>query len=175
MTQSPLEIEFLAKINRDGPVPEHRPELGPCWVWLAGKTSAGYGQFGKQGYAHRFAWEFYFGAAPGKLCVLHRCDNPSCVSPIHLFLGTPKTNSQDALKKGRLHKQAATLKRLWREKWSDRRGENVPHKLSDDLIRDIRRTYKKGVFGFKRLAKKYNISFGVAQRIIARKTWSHIE
>lgn len=172
------EQRFWKNVNREGPVPEHMPHLGPCWPWTAGKSRAGYGMFrvnGKSEYTHRMAYENYFGPIPEGLSVLHKCDNPSCVSPIHIWAGTHKANSQDALKKGRLHKQAATLKRLWKEKWTDRRGENVPHKLTEETVLEIRRTYKKGVFGFKRIVKRFGISFGLAQRIIARKTWSHLK
>lgn len=178
MTQSPLETEFFSRVNKEGPVPEHLPELGPCWIWIRGKTSAGYGLMlvdGKQTYAHRLAYEFYFGPVPEGLYVLHKCDNPSCVSPIHIWASTAKANSQDALKKGRLHKQSETLNRLWKEKWIDRRGKNVPHKLTEETVLEIRRMYKKGVFGFKRIVNRFGISFGLAQRIVARKTWKHLK
>lgn len=82
-----------------------------CWVWKAHKNKNGYGQFGvmlegRNGYmvnryAHRVSWMLYRGEIPEGLCVCHSCDNPSCVNPDHLFLGTRKDNTQDMINKGR--------------------------------------------------------------------------
>lgn len=80
-------------------------KYGPeCWEWQAAKTPSGYGQFKYKGtmkIAHRVAFEFFMGVKPGPMCVLHRCDNPSCERPDHLFLGTQQDNIADMLKKGR--------------------------------------------------------------------------
>src|SRR3990172_5475616 len=79
------------------------PECG-CWLWTAGCTDKGYGQFRLSGVnklAHRTAWEFYRGPIPAGLCVLHRCDTPACVNPYHLFLGTQYDNAQDRENKNR--------------------------------------------------------------------------
>lgn len=79
-----------------------------CWVWTAGtfKYRNGYGQFRVRrgdppAYAHRFAWELVNGPIPQGLHVLHRCDNPPCVNPAHLFLGTQIDNYRDMVSKGR--------------------------------------------------------------------------
>lgn len=177
--QSPLEIRFFAKINFDGPVPDRFPELGPCWDWMGSRTTAGYGHIRENGdliYAHRLAWQIYKGPIPDGKWILHRCDRPCCVAERHIFVGTAKENSWDARDKGRLQKQAETLKRLWREKWNvTQRGENNPgHKLSSETVLEIRRTYQKGVVGFKTIRKRFGISFGLAQRIIYGKTWKHL-
>lgn len=77
-----------------------------CWEWVGSKTSRGYGRInrgarrGKIEKAHRVAYELYI-APPGELCVLHRCDNPGCVNPYHLFLGTQGDNVLDMMKKKR--------------------------------------------------------------------------
>lgn len=100
-----IEERFWAKVDKDGPVPEHMPHLGACWVWTASKLNSGYGQFGIGGklrYAHRLSWEMERGEIPDNLCVLHSCDNPPCVRPEHLFLGTRRENSSDCQRKGRL-------------------------------------------------------------------------
>lgn len=75
-----------------------------CWVWFGQKDKGGYGVFwfyGKQCRAHRASHELYAGLIPAGMCVLHRCDNPACVNPDHLFIGTRKDNTQDMLRKGR--------------------------------------------------------------------------
>ena len=76
-----------------------------CWEWQGTRMAAGYGKFSYQGksmYAHRMAWQLSNGSIPEGLYVLHRCDNPSCVRPVHLFLGTQRVNMHDAIEKGRM-------------------------------------------------------------------------
>ena len=75
-----------------------------CWLWRGSRTTAGYGNVRvgpKNKYAHRLAWELTNGAIPNGLHVCHRCDNPPCVRPDHLFLGTGKDNARDSMQKGR--------------------------------------------------------------------------
>ncbi len=79
--------------------------INGCWLWMASRRSPkGYGQvvrYGKPQSAHRVSWELANGPIPKGLCVLHKCDNPPCVNPSHLFLGTPKDNADDSIRKGR--------------------------------------------------------------------------
>jgi len=83
---------------------ERIPESG-CWIWMAAVQSKGYGSChikgAKESLAHRISWTVYRGFIPSGMCVLHRCDVPSCVNPDHLFLGTKHDNSQDMVGKGR--------------------------------------------------------------------------
>ena len=75
-----------------------------CWGWLAGTNKDGYGKFkmrGKTLQAHRLSWVIHNGIIPEGMCVLHHCDNPPCVNPAHLFLGTILDNNRDRDAKGR--------------------------------------------------------------------------
>ena len=76
----------------------HRLAIDGCWEWKRSKTKFGYGQFTVNKIhilAHRMAYAIFYGEVPTSLCVLHRCDNPSCVNPEHLFLGTYLDNNRD--------------------------------------------------------------------------------
>jgi hypothetical protein len=75
-----------------------------CWLWSGSKDRDGYGTYHVSRVtqkAHRVSWELSFGAVPDGLCVLHKCDNPCCVRPDHLFLGTQADNVKDMNQKGR--------------------------------------------------------------------------
>lgn len=100
--RTPLVERFWPRVNRDGPVPSHRPDLGPCWIWTGGVGSHGYGALAKSALAHRFSWELHNGPIPSETpCVLHHCDTRRCVRPDHLFLGTRADNTADMISKGR--------------------------------------------------------------------------
>jgi hypothetical protein len=82
-----------------------------CWEWTDGYKQKGYGRFTGTGVsvlAHRFSWELHRGPIPNGLYVCHKCDNPSCVRPDHLFLGTAADNVADMISKGRHKKPPAT-------------------------------------------------------------------
>lgn len=98
-----------------------------CWIWTAGHT-AGYGSFRKDRkhiYAHRAMWELWYGPIPVGMFVLHRCDNPPCVRPDHLFLGTQKDNLADCATKGRVDRDKG-------------------RKLTDAQVRAYRERYASG-------------------------------
>lgn len=79
-------------------------KTGDCWEWTAAKDQKGYGVFDGNWKAHRFAWELAVGKIPHQKCVCHRCDNPGCVNPEHLFIGSQAENMADKKAKGRAMK-----------------------------------------------------------------------
>lgn len=99
--------KFWLKVDLRGAIPKHVPELGRCWQWLGSKDKKGYGNFYRDK-AHRFSHKQFNGALTVlKPCVLHRCDNPSCVNPKHLWAGTNAENMTDRNSKGRQAKGAS--------------------------------------------------------------------
>lgn len=127
-----------------------------CWEWLASKNPKGYGKcrLGDKNYlAHRLSFSFFNGPIPEGDFVLHRCDNPSCVNPAHLFLGTAKDNSNDRDAKGRVaHGEA-----------------HVCAKLTEHDVADIRS--KRGIVKQAELAAKYGVSLTVISFIMTGRTW----
>lgn len=137
-----------------------------CWFWLGNKIPRGYGALsfnGKRHYAHRISLHLFEGFdlnSPLQAC--HRCDNPSCVNPAHLFPGTSSDNMKDAYDKGR-----QTNPRLI--------GESNPHaKLNEEQVREICIEYQGGNTHTRNMAKKYGVSRRTIQSIIYGKSWRHV-
>lgn len=133
-----------------------------CWVWAGSALNPfGYGQYRfpkgtrKPRTAHRASWTLHNGPIPPRLCVLHRCDNPRCVNPEHLFLGTQAENMRDMVLKGR------SLK-----------GERANgSKLTDNDVREIR---SNKILTLAELASKYGISLRNVYYIVTQQTWRHV-
>lgn len=98
MTTFPEELveRFWLKVDRNGPIPIARPDLGPCWLWTASTNQNGYGNFGLGheivGKAHRFSFELHGGSIPKKKELDHLCHVRNCVNPRHLEAVTKKVN-----------------------------------------------------------------------------------
>lgn len=94
LVPSPWE-RFIVKVDQNGPVPEYRPDLGPCWIWLHARDRKGYGHFKWPGgiTAHRFSYEASGREIPDGYHVDHLCRVTSCVNPDHLEAVTPSVNT----------------------------------------------------------------------------------
>lgn len=138
-------------------------KTGDCWEWKAALNEHGYGMIGMNGgmrRAHRLSWEFRYGKIPDGLFVLHKCDNPKCVNPDHLFLGNQTDNMHDCSLKGRT-------------KNTPQLGEkNVFAVLDRFKVLEIRAL--DGIMLQKDIAKTYNVKDSAISKIILRRTWRHI-
>lgn len=154
----PLAERFWGRVDRSG---------GPdaCWEWTKGRHRQGYGKIKvdrRHLFAHRVAWELTHGTIPDGLLVLHKCDNPPCCNPAHLFLGTHQDNSDDMIAKGR--KPPSTP--------PHRRGEDSNGaRLTWDDVRAIRAQYVPYRTTAERLAARYGVGTSTVKRILRGDTW----
>jgi hypothetical protein len=156
-------ISFLSHVEIGGP--------NECWEWKGSVSSEGYGQFRwpekKVKLAHVAAYVFFIGRvrkrSGRRLCVCHSCDNPPCVNPKHLWLGTQQQNIADMIKKGRgsypgHHQQKS--------------GEDAANaKLSAKDVRKIRKLYATGKYTQKELGKKFGVIGCTIGAITSGYTW----
>ena len=128
-----------------------------CFNWIGTKTDGGYGKLhvnGKKCRAHRVAYELHIGPIPPGRWVLHRCDNPACMNPEHLFLGTCQDNVSDRDSKDRQAK-----------------GAKVSNtKLTDQDVLDMRASSKS----ISELAADYGMSYGHVSKILLGREWRHL-
>lgn len=163
-----------------------------CWNWM-GHKCRGYGKIRrgkKMVLSHRFSYELANGPIPDGLFVCHSCDNPSCVNPTHLWVGTAKDNVADMVAKGRASRICGDAH--WSRRMPERRptgdrcgarthpekvvrGEkHRSAKLTIELVREIRARYARGGVTCKQLAPEYGVTTCVIVTVISRKSWSHV-
>lgn len=138
-------------------------KTGECWLWT-GRTHNGYGMVANRR-AHRVAWELTHGPIPDGLDVLHQCDNPPCVRPDHLRIGTHADNMREASERRRFPNGAA-----WRLAHA---GANV--KVTEDDVRAIRARYAAGDITQKDLGLEYGLSQSGISGILSRSKWSDVK
>jgi len=133
---------------------------GECRVWIGTRHPKGYGQIryrGVQRKTHRLAWEFANGPIPSALHVLHHCDNPPCVRPSHLYLGTNADNVRDRERRRRHPHEI----------------HPVHCKLTEELVRDLR-AHKAATGHVRDWARLHGVNRMTAQRAATGKSWIHV-
>ncbi len=199
-----LTPEFIKKledrIDRDGPVPSHCPEIGNCHLWTGGFVAGthhgkpakriGYGRIchpeGKDLLVHRVSYELYVGAIPPGMYVLHRCDDTRCCRKEHLFLGTHDENMADMVAKKRAASGDDNISRKRPEllphgdyHWTRRtpgiqKGEgNGRAILLESDVREIRGLHASGI-SKSAIARMYGLNKSQPGRIISGRQWGHI-
>ena len=154
-----------AGLNRVGPLSTRfwthvsKGAQDECWIFKPHRKGLGYRQIKVGGsrvgsLAHRVSWELTHGPIPDGLVVCHRCDNPPCVNPSHLFRGTHKDNSQDMARKGK----------------SQRGERNTTAKITAQIVAEIRASTKTG----RQLATDYGLSASQVSNIRRRNQWKHV-
>jgi len=150
--------EFWARVEKsDG-----------CWTWARTRDREGYGRFkfaGKYAFAHRVAWTIVNGKIPQGMAVMHKCDNPPCVNPAHLMIGTWADNNRDRMLKGRNGNSGAPP--------GERNGRAV---LTEDKVRFIRKLYSSPGKGPSHadVAKRFGVSKQAIDAVVSGKSWSHV-
>lgn len=182
-TRIPPAVRFWRKVKK----------TKRCWLWTGSKAPSGYGLFrprrdGPSIGVHRFAYELTYGPIEPGLFVCHHCDNPRCVRPDHLFLGTHADNMRDMHRKGRgqrgdthwMHRHPEKVPRGERH-WSSRhpekqrRGTDIyAAKLTDQQVLEIRSRYRPYVVSKQTLANEHGVSRRAIDLIIRRETWRHL-
>ena len=153
---TPAQTRFWAAVEKhDG-----------CWRWAGVIMANGYGRFfrcregGKVKYvpAHRYSWELHYGPVPAGMQVCHRCDNPCCVNPAHLFLGTHADSMADRNQKGRQARATS-------------HGNSRLDPLKVLWIRDQKRRGR----GAKSMAKELGVNKSTVQRVLQGRTWTSVK
>lgn len=138
------------------------PELGPCWEWAGLRDKRGYGRISVQGRkmrsAHRIAYQSWVGDLTSDQHVCHKCDNPPCMNPEHLFAGDHLANMRDAVSKKR-------------HAYGERQGH---HKLTEQQVREIRARYIPRRVSYAALGVEYGVSATAIRLAVIGRNWKHV-
>lgn len=153
-----LHLRALPKRSLESRFWQRVDTSGECWIWQGGRDTSGYGKLTPDSRAHRISWELNVGPVPEGLWVLHRCDNPPCVRPDHLFLGTLQDNVADMVSKGR-----------------GVAGVRHPMaKVTPEIVLAIRTRYSAGNVTQHALAREYGLVQSQISHIVRGKQWSSV-
>lgn len=173
--RTPLADRFWPKVDRRSP--------DECWLWTGAHHPAGYGRIGIGGSGSRMApathvaWMLCNGTpVPPGMLVCHHCDNPPCVNPAHLFIGTPKDNQQDMSRKGRA--KAPRLRGSSHPLRVDpsraaRGEEHGCALLTAESVVAIRNAFSCGE-RITSLARRFGVARPTIRRVVLRETWRHV-
>lgn len=155
-------------------------KTGECWLWRGTMHHTGYGVVsiaGKSVKAQRHAWMLAHGPIPPGLMVCHRCDNPRCVRPDHLFLGTALDNIHDAVSKGRTARGERHRSHIHPES-VPRGSRQWNSKLTEDAVREIRAEYeaRENRYGlWAELGRRYGVTYTTIRRAATGAGWNHVQ
>lgn len=177
-----FENKGIANLGREqmGPKPKSISErfwkkvkkgssIDSCWLWIGAQDGYGYGQLAtgsmidgsrRRERAHRIAYELTIGPIPDGLEVLHKCDNPPCCNPTHLFLGTQTQNIEDMKRKGR----AKSLQ-------GEAKSNAV---LSDEIVCKLRILYEQGGISQRKAGRLLGLNENTAKAALSGKSWKHV-
>jgi hypothetical protein len=157
---------FWSRVEKRGP--------DECWP-MVGRNLRGYGIIsvgGKNCRANRVCWTMHFGAIPSGLWVLHKCDNPACVNPSHLWLGTVHDNNADKISKNRQSKGWNSGAHTKPERKA--RGEAVKNaKLNNEIVLEIRRKHRAGL-RYRQIANDCRTTVSQVAKVITGTSWAHV-
>jgi hypothetical protein len=182
MTRPTMPERFWRHVDKRGP--------DECWPWTAHRDKNGYGNSSlhqKAFRAHRLAFYLETGTMPPPdMCVCHRCDNPPCCNPAHLFLGTNADNTRDRDQKGRTARGDRSGSRLHPERLArgDRSPARIPGarqgtkngkaRLTEAQVVEIRETFARRQAGHSELGRQYGLTPQGIFSIVRGITWKHI-
>jgi hypothetical protein len=152
MNTKTIQEKFWSKVTLSG--------SNDCWLWIGDKDPDGYGRI-RSGTtrirAHRVSYELFIGAIDKNLVICHKCDNPSCVNPKHLWMGTTQENTSDMVSKER-------------HAYGERNGQS---KLTKKQVDEIKKIYGTGQYTLKEIGKIFGVTYAMVHLIVKNKNWKH--
>lgn len=135
-----------------------------CWEWTAGAHENGYGYISVEGDnmgAHRLSYQLHKGEIPEGALICHRCHNPSCVNPDHLYAGDESSNAQDAIDN---------------DDWPDMKETGLQNSpLTEDMVREMRELYATGDVTYSDLSERFDVAMATVSRVITGEGWDHVD
>lgn len=167
LSMSGIEKRFLTRVLK----------TNDCWLWTGGCIPNGYGAFwfdGRNHGAHRMAWLIWRGDIPKGMSICHKCDNPICVNPGHLFVGLPIENSADMVAKNRQARGDKSPRRLHADSYEALVGSNNNKaKLTEDQIPEIKRLVASGL-SMSEVGRRFGVGNATISKAVAGHTWKHV-